>query len=142
MRNYASPSRNYYVNELKNNRKNLNKSVNKLDLLEENLDKLLVYSFRFFHPFFKDDEYDKSNHYYSSKNDVDNDFDAKIERHLPRFILTIMAYFTKLYHKLIGKSAVKKVVTAIKKFYLGVKNKMFSKIVSKTFKIFKNKSSP
>lgn len=56
MKNYQTPSRNFYVNELKKNNKNLIKNNQRLNFLEQKLEILLAYTFKFFHPFFKDDD--------------------------------------------------------------------------------------
>ncbi len=145
MKTYSSnrntPSRNFYIKELKNSSKNLKNTQNKLDFLEYNLDKLLSYSFKFFHPFFNDDEYEANRNSYKVSNDVDDEFDQVIEKHLPVWLTKLIALAVTIYNKIMGIKTVQKIIAKTQKVFIYLRGKTIQlKII--TVKFFAFKSPP
>lgn len=140
--NRNTPSRSFYVNELKKKPKNLKNKNDRLDFLENNLNKLLTYSFKFFHPFFNDEEYEANKNYYKTTNNVDEDFDQKAEKHLPNWLLTIIAFFNDLYNRITGTKVGQNLIMKIRKTINVFNNTMLNKQILKTRKFFAFKSPP
>ena len=132
MKNYRpihhTPSREFYVNKLKNNNENLKSKNINLDFLERNLDKLLKYSFKFFHPFFKDDEYDSNKYYMNTKSNLDGDFDIIIEKHVPQWLLSIWNFIVSIYKKIVKPNTINKLKNKAKQALL-----QFKKLYCKSY---------
>ena len=146
MKNYSqnrnTPSRSFYVNELKKGGKNLKKSNYQLDFLERKLEDLLSYSFKFFHPFFNDDEYEANKNYSKPSNNLDDDFDQTIDKYLPKWIISIISLVARFYNKIIGNKTINDFVVKTKSRYKYLKNSIINKLNLKTIKFFTLKSSP
>lgn len=140
--NRNTPSRNFYINELKKSPENLKNTQGKLDFLEDNLEKLLNYSFRFFHPFFNDEEYETNKNNYKANNDVDEDFDQTIEKHLPLWLTKVIAFLVAIYNKIMGVETVQKIIAKTQQVFIYLKNKTIVLIKLKTVKFFAFKSPP
>jgi hypothetical protein len=148
MKNYSpnriTPSKSFYVNELKKSNKNLINKSNQLDFLEKKFQKLLDMNYNFLRPFFENDDDLIAENYKSNsfKKDVDADFDEKIEAILPTWINRLIALFISIYHRLIRTKVVQSLVKLTKKaVYYFIKLLSTTKHL-KTIKFFTLKSSP
>ena len=148
MKNYTqnrnTPSRSFYINELKKTPKNLTINNNQLDFLEKKLDKLLTHSFKFFHPFFNDDEYEINKNYYKAGTDegVDDEFDKQVEKHLPKWALVLINLLNIIYNRIIGTKLIKYLTKKTIKTINNLNNIQLNKQILKTRKFFAFKSPP
>lgn len=146
MKNYRpkhyTPSREFYVKELKKNDKNLKSKNVSLDFLERNLDKLLKYSFKFFHPFFNDSEYESNRSYVDASKDLDRDFDTKVEQHTPRWLLSLWSFIMLFYKKIVKPNTINKLKSNAKQAIHNLKSIATNHFNLKSIKFFAFKSPP
>ncbi len=139
MKNYNknlsyNTSREYYLNVLKSDNKNLNLSKNKLDIFDLYLEKLLDISYKVFAPIFNEEET-----YLTPKNDyqynnIDLEFDEQLEKNLPKWINKLLNVLNIIYHKFFTKEIVKYAVKSVTKTSLTI-----ILLVKSTFKLCQNK---
>lgn len=146
MKNYKpkhyTPSRKFYINELKKNNKNLKSNNISLDFLESNLDKLLKYSFKFFHPFFNDDEYESKRNYFSTSKNLDRDFDNKLEEYSPQWLLSLWSFILAIYKKIVNSKPINQLKNKTKQIIHNLKSIIVNRFNLKTIKFFAFKSPP
>ncbi len=111
MENYSpnrkTPSRDFYVNELKKSNSNLTKKDTQLDFFESKLQKLLDINYNFFRPFFEDEEYESNNNYHKA----DSNFDKTIENHLLKPKTSIITLFSSIWNKIVDSKIVNNIVS-------------------------------
>lgn len=109
MRNYRNHnsfqnSRNFHINKLINNQKQLNSSKKIINTLDSHIDKWLGYSYSFLAPFFEDEDFQNSYSNNTRENQIDQEFDES----LPTWIKYIINLLTKIYYLITPNKTQKK----------------------------------
>ena len=131
MKNYSTKetyqtSKEYYLKVLKKEKINLNSNKDKLNIFDQQLEKLLAVTYRFFNPFFAADDVPTTyKNEYSNKN-IDDEFDEKIQRQIPRWLQVVIDFFEKIYRILFPTKKLCSLVNLIKKFSVTNNSNNFS----------------
>ena len=139
--NTYQTSKEYYYQVLKKEKINLNSSKEQLNVFDQQLEKFLKITYRFFNPFFAADDVPKSykNEYANSTSD--KEFDEKINSHIPSWLRVIIDFFMSIYRLLFPTKKLYSLAEGIKNF--SVTNKFHSLSISKILtNFFTLNSSP
>ena len=131
MKNYTSnetyqTSKEYYLKVLKKEKINLNSSKEKLNVFDQQLEKLLAVTYRFFSPFFAVDDVPKTYKNEYSEKTIDEEFDAKIQRQIPSWLQVIIDFLVSIYRLLFPNKLLLSLVNRIKGFIVSHRFHTFS----------------
>ena len=146
MKNYSQnntyqTSKEYYLNVLKKEKINLNSSKEQLNIFDQQLEKFLEITYRFFNPFFVADDVPKTYKNEYSNRDIDKEFDEKIQRQIPSWLKVVIDFFIKIFHFFFPIKIIIYQLQQLKKCnYLKVLNQLsFQKLI---INFFRANSSP
>lgn len=104
MKNYRhnhsfQTSKKIYIIDSKKNNYNLNLSETLTCSIDVQIDKWLSYSYKFFAPFFEDEEFENSYTKDSQMDEIDNDFDNA----LPSWLKVVIDFILRVYQFIVPK---------------------------------------